>query len=104
MPQSFVSRNPKTGKFECIIPIKGDDAVKFADARIISRSAIIPFEIRFAENTEIHKVVITNKKPESGPIENPSQWLFEGYFLENDQKFRGYYNTRTRSGHITFID
>jgi hypothetical protein len=104
MPQSFVNKNSKTGKFECTIPIKGDSAMKFADARIISPSAAIPFNIWFAEDTETHKVVITNKKPESGPIENPSQWLFEGYFLENGQKFKGYYNTRTRSGHITFIN
>jgi len=104
MSQSFVSKNPTTGKFECIVPIKGGDAMKFADARIISPSAVIPFEIRFAEDTKIHKVEITNKKPESGPIENPSQWLFEGSFLENGQRFRGYYNTRTRSGYITFIE
>ena len=104
MIEANIRKNPTTGKFECVIYIKGDDAMKFADSRVISPSAAIPFEIQFSGNTEIHKVVITNKKPESGPIESPTQWLIEGYFVENGQKFKGYYNTRTHKGYIQFSD
>ena len=104
MIKADISKNPITGKFECVIYIEGGDAMKFADSRIISPFAAIPFEIQFSGDTEIHKAVIANKKPESGPIESPNQWLIEGYFVENRQKFKGYYNTRTHKGYIQFSD
>jgi len=103
MVEAIVQRNP-AGKFECIVYIEGEDAMKFVDSRVISHSVAIPFVIQFSGSKETHRVVITDKKPESGPTKSPTQWLIEGYFVENGQRFKGYYNTRTRNGHIRFID
>jgi len=108
--RTIVQKNPKTGKFECSIVIKGGNKRQFIETGGFYfgafRSSGIVFPIWFDgdSTTTTHKVIITDKRPESGNIGTTEQWLIKGYFTENGQEFEGYYNTKTSSGVIRFID
>ena len=110
--ETSINRNTKTGKFECTLYIIGVNKGEFNQLGDfisgIYRSKGIPFSISFTTTDSvvkiIHKIMITDKKAESGTIKTTNQWCIEGHFIENGQKLSGYYNAETERGHFRFTN